>query len=244
MSEAALSVLKAPAATFAGWAQSQLFLGFSPREAMELCPLLDASIRRHEKGCTLIGIDQKVNDIGILLTGTLSIAKEDIHGNLHLLRESAPYDVYTAEIVCTPTRISPLNIACRTDVTVMTFAYDVIAGSGMLPESVRCRLMKNLLEIIANANIRQLYKLDILAKKSLRERICIYLAIQQKKKSSVLTLSLNREELACYLCVDRSALSRELGRMQKEGLICYKKNRFQILAELHQASLHSQNRVR
>ena len=215
------------------WQKAKIFSGLSQPEAEELYPLLDSSIRRHEKGSTLISIDQKVNDIGILMAGTLCIAKEDIHGNLHLLRESAPLEAYTAEIVLTPTRISPLNISCRTDVTVMTFAYDAIAESGILPDSIRCKLMRNLLETIANANIRQLYKLDILSKKSLRERVCMYLSIQQKKKSSSLSLTLNREELASYLCVDRSALSRELSRMQKEGLILYKRNQFQILSKLH-----------
>lgn len=216
-----------------GWQKSKLFDSFCPREAVEIYPMLGASIRCYEKGFTLIRVDQKVNDIGILLSGCLTIAKEDIHGHLHILRESAPYEAYTAEIVLTSTQVSPLNIACKTDVCVMTFAYDVIAMAGALPDALRCRFMKNLIAIIANANMRQLFKLDILSKKSLRERVCMYLAKQQRKKSSTLTLTMNREELACYLCVDRSALSRELSRMQKEGLISYKKNCFLILSKLH-----------
>jgi CRP-like cAMP-binding protein len=217
----------------AGQARGNLFAGLTAKETAEIYALPGLRTKQHGKGETLTGIDQVVDEIGILLSGRLSIAKEDINGNLHLLREVSPSDVYTAEIVCTPTRQSPLNICCKTDAAVMTFPYDAIVNGGSLSDVVRCRLMKNLLEIVANANIRQLYKIDILSKKSLRERVCMYLSIQQKKKSSTLSLSLNREELACYLCVDRSALSRELGRMQKEGLIRFRKNRFQILSVLH-----------
>lgn len=216
-----------------GRAWGSLFAGLSQKETAEIFTLPGLSTRQHEKGSRLIGIDQVVDDIGILIGGRLSIAKEDIHGNLLLLREVMPYDVYTAEIVCTPSRQSPLCISCKTDATVVTFPYDAIVTGGYLPETARCKLMKNLLEVIANANIRQLYKIDILSKKSLRERICMYLSIQQKKKSDTFYLSLNREELACYLCVDRSALSRELGRMQKDGLIRFHKNRFQIISVLH-----------
>lgn len=210
--------------------QAGLFAGFSPKEMGELIPLLGAIVRRYEKGVILTAVDEAVHDVAVLLCGRLSIAKEDIHGKLLLLREALPGEAYTAEIVCTPTRISPLNISCKTDAAVLTFAYDRIALCGALPDAIRARLFINLLEIVANQNIRQLYKIDILSKRSLRERISMYLSIQQKKKSSQLTLSLNREELACYLCVDRSALSRELGRMQKDGLILYKKNHFQILS--------------
>ena len=213
-------------------AEAAIFSGFTQREIADLHPLLQVRLRQFEKGVTLIGIDSEVCEIGILLSGRLDIFKEDIHGNLLLLREVSPCEVYTAEIVCTPTRISPLNITSKTDVTVLTFPYDAIANCGILQEAIRCRLIKNLLEIVANANIRQLYKIDILSKKSLRERVCMYLAIQEKKKSSTLHLSMNREALACYLCVDRSALSRELSRMQKEGLIRYRKNHFQILSTL------------
>lgn len=216
----------------AGRTWGNLFTGLTPKETSEIYALPGLRTKQHEKGEMLIGIDHVVEDIGILLGGRLSIAKEDIHGNLHLLREVSPCEVYTAEIVCTPTRQSPLNISCKTDATVMTFPYDAVVNGGFLSDAVRCKLMKNLLEIVANLNIRQLYKIDILSKKSLRERVCMYLSIQQKKKSSNLSLSLNREELACYLCVDRSALSRELGRMQKEGLISFHKNRFQILSTL------------
>ena len=217
--------------------QACMFSELSQKEMSELFPLLGVRIRQYRKGETLIRMDDRVSDIGLLLNGRLNIAKEDIHGNLHLLREAVPYEAYTAEIVLTSSRTSPLNVSCKIESTVMLFPYDIIAYGGILPEAMRCKLMKSLLEMIANANIRQLYKIDILSKKSLRERVCMYLSIQQKKKSSTLSLSLNREELACYLCVDRSALSRELSRMQREGIIRYKKNHFQILSTLRSSNL-------
>jgi CRP-like cAMP-binding protein len=194
---------------------------------------LGIGIHYYEKGVLLYETDQVVNDVCVLLAGRLSMMKADANGNLHLLREAAPQEAYTAEIVCTPTRVCPVNIFCKTNATILSFPYDRIALSGLMPDALRARLMKNLLEIVANQNIRQLYKIDILSRRSLRERVCCYLSILQKRKSSNFSLSLNREELAQYLCVDRSALSRELGRMQKDGLIRFHKNHFQIMALPH-----------
>jgi CRP-like cAMP-binding protein len=81
--------------------------------------------------------------------------------------------------------------------------------------------------------MRQLYKIDILSRKSLRDRIMLYLTLQAKrKKTNDLFIPFNREEFAAYLCVDRSALSRELGRMKEEGLIEFDKNHFRIVSDL------------
>jgi CRP-like cAMP-binding protein len=115
---------------------------------------------------------------------------------------------------------------------VLTIPFHLIGSPSEIPDNYRCSLLKNILEMISNANMRQLYKIDILSKKSLRDRIVLYLSLQAKrKKTNDFLIPFNREEFAAYLCVDRSALSRELGRMQDEGLIQFEKNRFIILSD-------------
>jgi CRP/FNR family transcriptional regulator, dissimilatory nitrate respiration regulator len=213
--------------------EAGIFAGFTEQEKAELLSMLGIGIHKYEKGAILTLTDQVVNDVCVLLAGRLNILKADLNGNLQLLREVSPYETYTAEIVCTPTRVSPLIITCKTNAAILSLPYDRIVIGGTLTDAQRVRLMKNLLEIVANQNIRQLYKIDILSRRSLRERVCIYLSILQKKKSSSFSLSMNREELAQYLCVDRSALSRELGRMQRDGLIRFKKNQFQVMSLPH-----------
>lgn len=82
------------------------------------------------------------------------------------------------------------------------------------------RLLENASQMLADKCVRLLYKADVLSKKSLRERILTYFGIlTTKSQSNAFTLKMSREQLAQYLCVNRSALSRELSRMQKEGII-------------------------
>ena len=97
----------------------------------------------------------------------------------------------------------------------------------MLAEEQRLQVLSRLLQMISNENLKREYRLAILSRKGLRERILTYLTMQaDKRHTSSFMVPFTREELASYLCVNRSALSHELSRMQQEGLITFRKNRF------------------
>lgn len=92
------------------------------------------------------------------------------------------------------------------------------------------RLIENMVRYISDKNVQLMNKIEIISKKTLREKIMTYLQQQASEQNSKhFTISLGRLELADYLCADRSALTRELSHMQKDGLICYNKNTFEIL---------------
>lgn len=210
--------------------KTKLFSGLGKEDIVALLPLLHLQITQHEKGTILVNLDDTIDYVGIVLSGELSIYKEDVYGHLNLIRKAKAYKLYGIEVACTPTQISPLVISCFSDAQVLTFPFHLIGSPSVIPDRLRCMMLKNILELVANVNMRQLYKIDILSKKSLRDRIILYLCLQSKRKmTKEFSIPFNREEFAAYLCVDRSALSRELGRMQDEGLIQFEKNRFIIL---------------
>jgi CRP-like cAMP-binding protein len=212
--------------------QTKLFSGISKKDVEALLPLLHIQFQQYEKGTILVNLDDIIDYVGIVLSGELNIYKEDVYGHLNLIRKAKAYKLFGIEVACTPTQVSPLVISCSADAEVLTFPFHLIGSPSVILDRFRCLLLKNILELVANANMRQLYKIDILSKKSLRDRIILYLSLQAKRKKTMdLTIPFNREEFAAYLCVDRSALSRELSRMQDEGLIRFEKNRFVILTD-------------
>lgn len=86
--------------------------------------------------------------------------------------------------------------------------------------------------LLARKNVQLMDKMEVISKKSIRGRILVWLSQQvQRRGSRKFTSSMGRLELADYLCVDRSALTRELGRMQEEGLVLVNKNEFELLME-------------
>lgn len=91
------------------------------------------------------------------------------------------------------------------------------------------RLIVNLVSILAGKNLVLTRKIEHISKKTIRGKVLAYLSDEAGRQGgSGVELPFNRQELADYLCVDRSALSAELSRMQKEGLISYKKNHFNL----------------
>lgn len=213
--------------------KTKLFNGFSQGDIDEIVSLLNVQQKHCQKGSVLISLDIIVDFVGVVLTGELNTFKEDVDGRLNLIRKTQAFELFGLDIASTPRQISPLVTVCATDAEVLTFPYARIAEHGFIPDRLRCAILKNILELTANQNMRQLYKIDILSRKGLRDRIMLYLRLQAKrKKTNELLIPFNREEFAAYLCVDRSALSRELSRMQAEGLIEFDKNRFRILSNL------------
>ena len=92
------------------------------------------------------------------------------------------------------------------------------------------RLIKNMVSIIADKNRDLMRKVEVVSKRTIREKLLAYLSIQaQVQQSRYFEIPLGRLELAEYLCVDRSALTRELAKMKDEGLIDYDKNCFRML---------------
>lgn len=212
---------------------TKIFEGLTRKELSDLFPLMDARFSSVKKNTVLIGAGEIVDTIGVVLRGEFAVLKEDVYGNSNLIGKVSQKEILAAETACTPSRISPVKITCTQDAEILTFPYDLLARPGILPDPYRCAILKNILDILANSNMRQLYKIEILSRKSLRDRIVLYLAFQAKRaQSDSFQIPFSREEMATYLCVDRSALSRELGRMQKEGLIRFHKNSFHILAGL------------
>ncbi len=91
-------------------------------------------------------------------------------------------------------------------------------------------MLDQLLTLIAQENMKKEYRLAILSQKGLRERILTYLTMQVRKRgSNTIKVSFSREEMASFLCVNRSALSHELSLMQREGIIRFRKNVFTLL---------------
>ena len=90
-------------------------------------------------------------------------------------------------------------------------------------------LVAAVLTLISQENMKKEYRFAILSRKGLRERILTYLSMQSSKRhTNTVVIPFSREEMASYLCVNRSALSHELSQMQQEELIQFRKNTFTL----------------
>ena len=112
----------------------------------------------------------------------------------------------------------------------------IVLFPGTLPEEIRQKLLQRLLTFVADENIRKEYRLAILFQKGLRDRIMTFLTMQaSKRKTNTFTVPFTRDEMASYLCVNRTCLSHEVSLMEQEGILTFKRNTFTLLGNEKQS---------
>lgn len=201
-----------------------------PLEVIEKRLLPLGQIREFPKGKHIIAPQDKVDSFGIVTAGRLNVMHVFENGNCSLSAALGPSDVLGADLVCTRSRIPPYYVVSASPAQVVFFPADMVLVPGALEEPCRQEILRRLLMYISHDSMKKEYRFAILSRKGLRERILTYLTMQANKRgTNTITIPFTRDELASYLCVNRSALSHELSLMRQEGLIAFRKNRFTLL---------------
>ena len=208
--------------------KSELFSNF-PEEMIANCILPHRQIQEYRKDICLIRPQQQVSRFGILLSGKVNIMHIFMEGSYSLITSLRPGEILGADLVFTRSQLSPYHAMTAADTRIAYFPGELATRPDMLPDTWRVELTRQLAAWISNGNIKKEYRLAILSQKGLRERVLMYLTMQASRRQTVsFAIPFSREELAAYLCVNRSALSRELSLMQEEGLITFQKNHFRL----------------
>ena len=215
-------------------AKSRLFCDVSEEKLSAIFYDLQGTIKCYLEGETVLCEDDIVDYIGVVLQGSLFVTKLFLDGEHSIIQHLKPLNMLAVDIACTHTKKSPYFIYAKEETSIFFIPFGIIGKQGKVNEEVRSCMMNNILKTIAHENIRKYYKIEILSRKSIRERILIYLTIQQKiNRADTFSIPFNREQLAEYLCVNRSALSHELSLMQMEGILETKRNRITMLKQLY-----------
>lgn len=168
---------------------------------------------------------QTVTDIAVLHSGTVRGEKFHMEGNVDLMYMYRKGETFGAEAAVSRFKSSPLTYIANEDAAVICIPLNHIRQSAWAGP-----ITQALLQILADDNIKKLYKIEVLSKRGLRDRILTHLRLMsQKAGSQVFSIHMDRLQFAQYLCVNRSALSYELNQMKREGLIRFQKDRFELL---------------
>lgn len=173
----------------------------------------------------IYGQDDIVKRVGIVHSGLVKGERLHVEGTSSLAYYYAKGEIFAFEGALSGKRTSPLQITADDDTDVIFFDVQKIFTS-----TYQQQLIKGLMELLANDDIKKLYRIEVLSKKGLRERIMTYFAMMAARNgNNTFTLNMSREQLAKYLCVNRSALSYELNQMKREHIIDFDKKKYIIL---------------
>jgi CRP-like cAMP-binding protein len=187
-------------------------------------------VRSYIKGEFIFSEGEAPSRVGVVLTGSVHIIREDFYGSRVLLTVSEAPDVFGEAFACAEAAELPVSAVAASDCAVLLCDYRRIVKSCTNACEFHARLIQNMLNILANKNLSLTRKLEHLTQHNTREKLLSYLSeIARLTGNSRFTIPLNRQELADYLAVERSAMSAELSRMKTDGLLTYEKNKFELL---------------
>ena len=209
--------------------QTSLLRGYTPSETEELLRGLRASTRRFVRDSAVYTAGKPVSNIGIVLSGTAQIENNDIWGNTSILGLVKPGEVFAEAYACVPGEPMMVDVIATEDTEILFVNVPEIFRLASSGKGNYTRLIQNLVIISARKNLTLSRRILHTSSKKIRGRLFSYLSYQAELQgSNCIEIPLNRQQLADYLSLDRSALSKELSRMKSDGLIDYHKNIFTL----------------
>jgi len=204
----------------------ELFSGLDPGELDSVLGCIGAVAKTVRKGSAILHAGDKPEQIGVVLRGQMRIVRDDYEGNRSLVAILSPGDIFAEALCCADVDESPVTVLADVDSRVLLLPFGRMLQVCSNSCSFHRELIKNILRLTAEKNLRMQKHMEILSMKTIRARVVRYIESFSLKPGCEIVVPLNREELANYLCVERSALSHELMKMKADGLIDYNKNRF------------------
>ena len=209
---------------------SPLFYGIKPEDLKPMLGCIGYHIGTFKKGDIVAFEAENIKHIGIIVSGAVDMIKEDLWGNKTMLVRMKRDELFGETFACGSDNLSVVTFLVSEDAKILFMPFDRVMHSCTMACVFHHRLIENMVHIIANKNRDLMQKVEVISKRTIRERLLAYLSIQaQIQGSRYFEIPFGRVELAEYLCVDRSALTRELAKMKDDGMIDYDKNCFRIL---------------
>ena len=191
---------------------------------------LDARLRTYKKGEYVRRQGEHLNCITVLVDGELHIQRDDYWGNRAIVNRIAVGEMF-GEAYIAPESGALLNDVVAVEDSAVIF-FDVRRIITVCSSACRFHSMvvQNLFFAISEKNRALVQKLGHISKRTTREKLISYLSEEAKRQNrSSFTIPFNRQQLADFLSVDRSAMSNELCKMRDEGLLEFDKNQFKLL---------------
>ncbi|MCB6993984.1 Crp/Fnr family transcriptional regulator [bacterium 210820-DFI.6.37] len=209
--------------------KTSLFQGIPAEETKAALDCLSAVKKSFEKNQTVYYRGDRVSDIGLVLSGAVNIVKHDIWGNQAILDHVRGGQMFGETYACLQGEPLAVDVIAAERSEILFLNVNRIMKTCPSSCGFHNKIISNLVYTLAKRNQTLTSKMDHITPRTIRERVLSYLSAQAvKKESCSFEIPFNRQQMADYLSVDRSALSIELSKLQKEGVISFHKNKFDL----------------
>ncbi len=205
-----------------------LFKNIGESEIELLMRCLGARVTRYSKGQAILVAGDAPKSIGIVLSGAVRILREDFSGDNAFIREVQAGGSFNENYASAGVDHIPISVIAAEKCEVTFLPVQKIASMCTTACPFHIQMIQNLFSVLGQRAIRLSRENYVLSQRSIRKKLLAYLSQQRSGHTGEIRIPFSRAELATYLGVDRSALSRELCKMQEEGILRFHKNCFLI----------------
>ncbi|MCH4187201.1 MAG: Crp/Fnr family transcriptional regulator [Megasphaera sp.] len=207
--------------------KTPLFARMTTRDIEILLKELGACRKSYDKGSFVFYGGDDVHHLGIVLSGQLHIIQEDYWGNRNIVALIRAGNMFGEAFACLSGVSATVSVSVADKADILFIDVRRLLQSDMALTRPQEMLALNLLGVLAQKNLILTEKIRYISQRSTRQKLMFFLSDEARNHgAAAFTISFNRQELADYLSVDRSAMSAELGKMKKDGLLTYEKNHF------------------
>ena len=207
-----------------------LFDGIDPQDLLRMLSCLGARVLYFDKKYTVFAEGTSAKYIGILLSGSVQIIRNDYYGNRSLISKVEIGELFGEDFACAELQAVPLSVIADEPSEVMLIECGHILHTCRNNCGFHQRLIFNLMKNLAIKSLAFHQKAEILSQRTTRDKLLSYLDLQAKRNHSHrFIIPFDRQELADYLEVDRSGLSAEISKLRKEGILRSRKNEFELI---------------
>jgi len=214
----------------AAWlSDTELFKGFTPSEIQAALQSLCARSVAYQKGAVILSAGSTTDKMGLVLSGSVTIESNDVWGNRTILSHVDPGQFFAETYALLSTEPLLVGAVANEDAEILFLYLGGITETAGLTNTWTSKLLNNLLIVSAHKNMMLSSRSIHTSPKTIRRKVLAYLnSVALKTNARQFDIPFDRQQLADYLNADRTALSKELGKMKADGLISFDKNHFVI----------------
>lgn len=207
-----------------------LFKGISQDNLKSLLNCLGASIKHYNKDDIVFMSGERISSIGIVLSGQVQVVQEDYYGSKCIIGNVDAGRLFGEAFSFASIEEFPVNVYATVKSDILFIDSKALVTPCTKACDFHSKLIFNMLNIVSMKNLSLTQKIEFLSRRTTRDKLLAYLSAEaQKAQSGKFCIPFNRQELADYLHVDRSAMSSELCKLRDDGILRFKKNRFEFL---------------
>ena len=208
---------------------SPFFKGLSDGEILSVLHCVNAATISKKRNSYIFRAGDSTEVMGLVVSGSVLVIQEDLWGHRNILSKCCAGDFFGEPYAASPGSVLNISVIADEDCEILYLNVQRLLVSCPVACEHHQKLIRNLVCVLANKLLIFNDKITHVGKRTTREKLLSYLSAESVRQSSLsFDIPFNRQQLADYLCIDRAAMSAELSKLQKEGLIKTNRNHFEL----------------